>query len=201
MTKGGGETLARQIEARGYRLVVIDTLSRAMPGGKDQKDVGDMTSALTPLQEIAHAHSCAVLMIDHHRKIGNGGGAPDAIADILGSTAKGAMTDTAWGLYRERGKQGARLVITGREVEEKNLALRMDWARGYWDLEGDADALAITERRQEILDAVNTLGRAKLRDIAEALDQNKGNVYQRLQDMSNAGLVRVENGFYFLPKL
>ena len=201
LTNGGGERLARQIETRGYRLVVIDTLSRAIPSGKDQRDVGDMTTALTPLQEIAHAHSCAVLMIDHHRKIGNGGGgAPDAIADILGSTAKGAMTDTAWGLYRERGKAGARLVITGREVEEKNLALKMDWTRGYWNVEGDADALEITARRQEILNALKTLGAARLRDIAEAIDQNRGNTYQRLQDLTNAGLVAVKNGIYTLSQ-
>ena len=196
---GGGEKLARQIEARGYRLVVIDTLSRAMPSGKDQRDVGDMTRALTPLQEIAHAHNCAVLMIDHHRKVGNGGGAaPDAIGDILGSTAKGAMSDTAWGLYRERGKAGARLVITGREVVEKNLALQMDWLTGVWQMEGDADALEITARRQEILDALKTLGPAKLRDVAEALDINRGNTYQRLQDLTNAGLVAVKNGIYTL---
>ena len=199
LTNGGGEKLARQIEARGYRLVVIDTLSRAMPSGKDQRDVGDMTRALTPLQEIAHAHNCAVLMIDHHRKVGNGGGAaPDAIGDILGSTAKGAMSDTAWGLYRERGKAGARLVITGREVVEKNLALQMDWLTGVWQLEGDADALEITARRQEILDALKTLGPAKLRDVAEALDTNKGNTYQRLQDLINARLVAVKNGIYTL---
>jgi hypothetical protein len=46
-------------------------------------------------------------LIDHHRN--SGGFNPDAIGDILGSTAKGAMADTVIGLYKERGKSGARL--------------------------------------------------------------------------------------------
>ena len=32
------------------------------------------------------------------------GTAPDAVGDILGSTAKGATPDCIWGLYREPGK-------------------------------------------------------------------------------------------------
>lgn len=194
LKNGGGERLANQIERRGYRLVVIDTLSRSVHG--DQNDVGQMTRALTPIHEIANAHDCAVLLLDHHNKVRKE--STDAIADILGSTAKGAMADTVWGLYRERGKAGAKLAITGREVEEKTLAVTIDWETGVWQSEGNADALALTERRQEILDALQTLGRAKLRDIAEAIDQDRGNTYRRIQDLINAGKVEVKNGFYFL---
>lgn len=195
LTNGGGERLARQIEAQGYRFVVIDTLSRAVSG--DQSDVGEMTRGLAPLQEIAHAQNCAVMLIDHHRK--NGMAAPDAIADILGSTAKGAMCDTAWGIYRERGKAGAKLSITGREVEEKTLALKMDKLTGVWQCDGDADVIALTARRQEILDALKNLGRAKLGELAKAIEQDKGNTYRRLQDLIDARLVNVKDDYYSLP--
>jgi predicted transcriptional regulator len=180
---GGGERLARQLGMVGYRLVVIDTLSRAITG--DQNDVQAMTSALTPIQEIAHVNNCAVLLVDHHRKIPGS----DAVADILGSTAKGAMADTVWGLYRERGKAGAKLAIIGREVEEQTLALRMDWETGCWQVEGDANEIEMTERRQEILDMLAELGPAGVLDIAKAIGQDKGNVHKRLQDLVNAGLV------------
>ena len=76
-----------------------------------------MTEWLTPLQEMAHSQNCAIILVDHHKK--PTGFDQDAIADILGSTAKGAMADTVLGLYRERGKAGAKLSITGRDVEEK----------------------------------------------------------------------------------
>jgi RecA-family ATPase len=196
---GGGERLARQIELKGYRLVVIDTLSRSVYG--DQNDVAEMTLALTPIQEMAHSLNCAVLLVDHHRK--TRGADLDAITDILGSTAKGAMADTAWGLYRESGKVGAKLVITGRDVEEQILVLSLDRELGCWHCEGDAHELEITERRQEILDALEELGRAGVVDIAKAVGQPKSNTHNRLQDLVKAGLVKrqPEGGrvYYELP--
>ena len=188
LRNGGGERLARQIERVGYRLVVIDTLSRACYG--DQSNVEEMTQALTPVQEMAQRLNCAVLMVDHHRK--GFGADPDAVGDILGSTAKGAMADCVWGLYRERGKAGARLAVTGRDVGEQNLALTWDWLTGSWQCEGNADALELTNHRQDILDILRELGPSPLKLIAEALDQNKGNVYKRLQDLVAVGFVRRE---------
>ena len=183
---GGAQKLAKQIAHKKYRLVVIDTLSRAVPG--KQKEVEDMTSALTPLQEIAHNTNCAVMLIDHHRK--NGVNEPDAIADILGSTAKGAMADTAWGIYKERGKRGAKLAITGRDIEEQTLNIAFDSRNMSWKYEGNTDDLTLTERRQDILDALGNLGRAKVNDIAIAVGQERSNTHPRLQDLESAGKVR-----------
>ena len=197
---GGGERLAAHIERVGYRLVVIDTLSRSCYG--DQNDVEQMTSALTPLQEMAHAKNCAVLMVDHHRK--GFGLNPDAVGDILGSTAKGAMADSIWGLYKNKNRKGARLAVTGRDIEERTLALTMDWLTGCWQLEGDADELEMTQRRQEILDALDMLGRAGVVDIATAIEQPKSHTHTRLQDLVDAGLVlrnkKANRVYYELPQ-
>ena len=199
LRNGGGERLALQIERVGYRLVVIDTLSRSCYG--DQSDVAEMTAALTPVQEMAHGCNCAVLMIDHHRKAF--GADPDAVGDILGSTAKGALADCIWGLYKERGKADAKLAITGRDVEERMLALTWDFSTGCWQVEGDADELALTERRQEIIDALAGMGRASLKEIADVVEQPKSHTFTRLQDLFNASLVvRIEQGkrvYYELP--
>jgi hypothetical protein len=186
LRNGGGQRLAQQIEVKAYRLVVIDTLSRAISG--DQSDVGDMTIALTPIQEMAHALNCAVVMVDHHRK-GFGTDA-DAVGDILGSTAKGAMADCVWGLYRERGKKGAKLLITGRDIVERDLSVTVDWTTGCWQVEGDAGELELTARRQEILDALEEIGPSTLTAISKAIDQPKSNTHSRLQDLTGAGLVR-----------
>lgn len=192
---GGAVKLGLMIEQRGYRLVVVDTFSRAIRG--DQMDVSEMTRALTPLQETAHKQNCCVLLNDHHRKVGLGG-TPDVIADILGSTAKGAMADSILGLYRERGKPGARLAITGRDIGEQTLALTMAWDIGTWQCEGDAGALEMTDQRQAILDALAMLGRAKLKDITDATEQNKGSAYKRLADLLTAGLVKKDGQHYVL---
>ena len=143
LRRGGAERLGARIEAAGYRLVIIDTLSRAIQG--DHNDNREMTEWLAPLQELAQNQGCAILVIDHHRK--SSGFDPDAISDILGSTAKGAMADTVWGLYRERGKNSARFVITGREVSERTLHLLMDWETGTWRLDKDN---GLTSQQREV---------------------------------------------------
>ena len=185
LRNGGGDRLARQIKHKGYRLVVIDTLSRSTTG--DQNDVVAMTLALSPVQQIAHDRNCAALMVDHHRK--GGGFDPDAITDILGSTAKGAMADTAWGLYRERGKAGAKLAITGRDVDEQNLALKMDWLTGSWQLETGPTGQALKDHEADILKALQAIGPAGVVEIAAALDKDKGNIYHALSDMANLGVI------------
>jgi len=185
LCNGGSERLAAQIRRREYRMVVIDTLSRSIVG--DQNDVEQMTRALTPLQELAHQLNCVVMLIDHHRK---GFGDADAIGDIMGSTAKGAMADCVWGLYRERGKANAKLSIIGRDIAERSLASRMDWDTGSWQMEGDADTLEITRRRQEILDALARLGPSQAKAVANAINQDKSNTHRRLQDLAAAGIIR-----------
>jgi hypothetical protein len=181
----GKDQLTRQIYQKRYRLVVVDTVSRAVPS--DQADVGQMTLALSPIQEIAQKLNCVVLMIDHHRK---GGMNPDPVSDILGSTAKGAMPDCIWGLYRGQGKAGAKLAIIGRDVQERKLILKFDGLTGCWQAEGDADALTITENRQEILDALEALGKAQLKDIVDSVGRNKGNVLKDLHELGKEGYIR-----------
>lgn len=190
---GGGERVARQIEKRGYRLVIVDTLSRAVCG--DQSDVDAMTRALSPIQEIALSLNCATVMVDHHNKRGGFGTNPDAVGDILGSTAKGALADTIWGLYRERSKTEAKLCILGRDVLEQDLALHWDWYTACWECLGDANALKMTKHRQEIVDALEGLGRASLKEIAETVDQPQSNTHTRLQELVTEGMVvRIEEG-------
>jgi hypothetical protein len=185
LRNGGGDRLARQIKHRGYRLVVIDTLARSTIG--DQNDVVEMTLALDPVQQIAHARNCAVLMVDHHKK--GGGFDPDVITDILGSTAKGAMADTAWGLYRERGKTGAKLAVTGRDLDEKTLAINMDWLTGVWQLDTSPLGLALTGHQAEILAAITELEPVNLAQLAAALDKDRGNLYRTLSNMVNEGMI------------
>lgn len=186
LNANGCGRLAAAIESEKYRFVVIDTLSRAFLG--DQLDVAEMTRALTPIQEAAHKHAAAILVIDHHRK--GGFGEADAIGDILGSTAKGAMADTAWGLYRERGKAGARLQVVGRDVTEQTLALNFDPVTSAWQCDGDAGALAMTEAREDILAVLEAASEPLgTTEIARAVGVDKGNTYRRLQDLATAGLI------------
>ena len=199
LRNGGAEKLSAAIEKKGYRLVVIDTFSRSIQG--DQNDVSEMTEWLSPLQELTHEKECALMILDHHRKTSGFG--KDAVADILGSTAKAAMADTIWGLYREGGKSGAKLAIIGREVQEYNLELRFDAQLCSWHIEGQSGKIILTERRQEIIDAIKKLGRSQLAGIVNEICQPKSNTHNRLQDLVNVGLVERDKVgkkvFYELP--
>lgn len=185
---GGAEILAEMINRSKYRLVIIDTFARAIRG--DQNDNDLMTMALGPIQEVAHQHNCVVLLIDHHRKLFSA--EPDVVLDILGATEKGGVADTIWGLYRERGKFGAKLAIIGKDVEEQTIMLQINPETGLWVIDGNGDpnAIELTARRQEILDAMADLGRARVGEISRAIEQNRGNTYGRLQDLVNAHLIR-----------
>jgi DNA-binding MarR family transcriptional regulator len=198
LRNGGGEKLAQQIRQKGYRLVVLDTLSRSVFG--DQMDVAQMTRALSPIQEMALTHNCATLMLDHHHKLAGA----DAMADILGSTAKGAVADTGWGLYRGNGQARPKLVVVGRDIAEKTLELTFDLLTCCWQVVDEVGALKITPRRREILVALDAIGKAQVDDVAQEVGQERGNTFKRLQDLANAGYVarreEDENVFYDLTK-
>ena len=61
----GGVLLGREMARGRYRLVVIDTLSRAFSGGEN---LTAMMEKLAPLHAKANELNCAVLLVDHHRK-------------------------------------------------------------------------------------------------------------------------------------
>ena len=184
---GGLADLITEIAGGGYSLVVLDTLTRALGGRADQSDEAAMTPVMSALQKIAFDHDCCVLLIDHHRKSGIGGG--DVIDDVLGSTTKTGHSDAILGLFKERGKSGAILKVTGRDVEERELALRWDTLTWSWQLIGNVYDVQLTERRQDILAALQQLGQATLTAISKAVGQDKSNTNHRLQDMVNAGLI------------
>ena len=169
--------LEEQIKARGYGLVIIDTLSRAA-GMADQMDIAQMTGLLGPLQRIAQERNMTILVIDHHRK--SSGFAENPIDDIMGSTAKSAICDAALGLYKQQGKRGATLMLTGRDLEEKDLALDWDPELGSWLLLGEAGTVKQETLKSTIPEAIRDLVRLgdlpTTTHLAEYLEEAKSTV-------------------------
>jgi len=185
----GALILAEQIDRQQPRLVIIDVLGRAVRGNPNEYET--MTDALGPLQRVALEANCAVVLVDHHNKRSSyvDQDSANPVLDVLGSGAKTGVPDTIWGLYKKQGSGQVRLSCLGRDVEERQLILRMDAETGLWLLDKDAGDLTITPRRQEIIDVLAGLGQASISDVATATEQNRGNAYTRLQDLVEAGLV------------
>jgi AAA domain len=59
---GGLGALQAEISDQRYRLIVIDTLSRAFSGTRNQNDIGEMTEVLGSLQRLALDHGGAILV-------------------------------------------------------------------------------------------------------------------------------------------
>lgn len=197
LMEGGAERIAYLIEQRGYQLVVIDTYSKAIGmhiRSSDSNDAGAITKALAPLQSVALNQNACVTMVDHQGK-GSSHEGGDPIQDLYGSIGKSGVADATLGLYRERGKLGATLSITGRDIEDQVLLLNWDKEFWMWNYEGDGTGLRMTQRRQDVLDALGKLKRAMLQTIADFVRQPKSHTHDRLNDLVSSGLVRrIEEG-------
>ncbi len=174
--------LAAEIRTKGYRLVVIDTFSRALRC--DQDRVHEVTAALSPLQTMGHELNCAVLLLDHHRKAADG---ENPLQDVLGSVAKSAIADSIWGLYKQQGKAGAVLKIEGRDIDDQILDLRFDRLTGSWQVQATANGMPLAGGRADVLEAVRSLGQATLEEVIEMTGADKGNAYRYLQDLTSEG--------------
>jgi hypothetical protein len=188
--KGGIAKLHDTILRRGYTLSIVDTLSRAA-GIADQLDIGQMTDLMSALQRISILTKTTILVLDHHRKMLGGGINP--VDDLLGATAKAAVADVLMGLYKEQGRRTATLAITGRDIEEKDLALRFDGASCTWQLQGQEDGVLKDTVASDVVAAIRTLeGRDKLATcttVARFLEKDKGHVCRQLSDLIAKGIV------------
>lgn len=185
LNTGGGKRLLKFIEKKKYRLVIVDTFSRAIQG--DQLDPAEMTGAVGALQQYALSKGIALVIVDHMPKNSQ---SQNPIDHVYGSVAKAGVTDALWGLYKEQGKSGAKLAITGRDIAENELKLTFDTHGFFWHSEGNAFDVEMTARRQEILEALKVLGTSQEKAIVEYTGQYKSHCHARLQDLVNAGLVK-----------
>ncbi len=181
---GGLQDLQRCVAESRPRLVVIDTLARAFSSRIEWNSVSEATAALAVLQRLAHDHDCCLLTVDHHKKPG---ALPDVIDDILGSTGKAAVIDTAWGLYKERGKKGATLKVTGRDIDPREMAIEFHPATSCWQSIGDAQARTAAE--QEVYELLQEMGEADAGSLARQLGKHRTTVRKTLKRLQSQGHV------------
>lgn len=192
LLEGGMDELIDEIRIGRYSLVVVDTLARAM-GYLDPNKAAEMNVYLGALQRVAVDRNMTILLIDHHRK-GNGGDNSDVIDDLIGATAKAGVLDVAMGLYRARGEKNATLKLTGRDIEERELAMHFDRETGCWECLGDAGEIVSSEHEQVILEAIAKLGAPAHKEIADATGQDRSNCFRRIQGLIDKGKIKQIDG-------
>jgi DNA-binding transcriptional ArsR family regulator len=185
--KGGWARLVDIVKDGDYRLVVIDTLSRAFFGLKDINDNSEVLNALSPLQETAITAGFALVVIDHHKKPNGDNG--DPIDDVMGATSKAGVLDTVIGIYKDREKKTMRMKATGRDIETADITISFDPVTGCWQSEGNTAEYVKEQSKREILSALRTHSILNLKQLSEHTGQAKPHLSQRLAELVNQGLV------------
>jgi len=148
--------------------------------------------ALTPLKQFADAHNLTVLLVHHTRKQDD----PDVFATISGTHGLSGALDSMMVLRRDRSRADAVLHVTGRDLEDQELALTFE--HGVWAARGPADEFRLSQDQQAILDLLRKSAEAlSPTEIAERLGRNPANIKKTVYRMQDAGLVKkVERGLY-----
>jgi hypothetical protein len=193
---GGLVELEQRLMANpNLRMVVIDTFKRVRPIEKGVQRLYDLDyDAIAPLAALARRHNVALVVVFHTRK----GASDDPLEMVSGTLGLSGAADSVIVLRRERGQADASLFITGRDVEEQDLALK--WEKEdvlAWTLLGNAEQFRVTQERQAILDTVDTLPGLRPAEIADALAKPRGAVRRLLFNMVRDGEIRVRDSRYY----
>lgn len=185
LNSNGGKLLMSYVDSQKYRLVCVDTYSRAMKG--EQMKVDEVTEAISEIQQFALQRDIYFVIIDHESK---GGDTP------FGSIAKLAVLDVAWRLFKEKGV-GTKLQIEGRDLEDEYLLrLKFDRDNAYWINQGNANEYELSEKRQKIIEAIAALQPITAKDISEAIQSDLSNTVKQLNELESSGAIRKEGRLY-----
>jgi len=164
----------------------FDTLAKIRPassrnGTLYQEDY----TALAGLQAIAGRYQLAIGVVHHTRKMAS----DDPIETISGTQGLAGAADTVLVLRRERAHRDAVLFVTGRDVEEAEIALRFDPGRCRWSLLGDE----LSEERLAVIRLLKHYDRPlSVKEIALGLHRSYESARLLCWRMGNAGQILVE---------
>lgn len=184
------------------RLVVIDTWARFQPrrSGKAKGNpyLDDYADA-GRVKELADKHGVAIVVIHHTRKAD----AEDSFDMVSGTTGLTGAADTTILLDRARNQADAILKVTGRDIDERELALQLHKESMTWQLLGDAEDYKRTTERQRIIQVMREFGEPmKPADIAMEMGiarDKTGSIRRLLGKMRDQGeVVQAEYGKYAL---
>lgn len=192
LNAGGMELLEKAVTEHGIGLVIIDTLAKIRPRQGRVVSLYDADyEMLGLLKELADRFGITVLVVHHLRKAGS----DDPLEEVSGTSGLTGAVDTVLVLKRGRGQADGTVFVTGRDVEEQELALRFE--AGKWEVLGNAREWTVTQERRQVLDLLAENGPLGPKEIAAALGKTEGAVKMLLLRMHHDGLLtRAGKGKY-----
>lgn len=149
------------------KLVILDTFARLRPATSGKRSPYDLdVEFAAPFQLFALERELCVLGSAHTRKQDRKYRELDGLESLSGTLGLPGTADGVLVLQRGRMVRTGELLITGRDLAERKLALSFDPACGLWTCLGDSETVAVTQERQVVLDALRDLGGpARIKEI------------------------------------
>jgi DNA-binding Lrp family transcriptional regulator len=178
------------------RLVIIDTLQKfrkLLPRNGDR--YGADYDTLGEIKTVSDKHSVTTLVVNHQKKAIE----EDWVNASSGSQGITGAVDTILMLNRKRSDRNGILRITGRDVDEVELALTFDPTTFSWILEGQAEEFYMSIEKRQIVSYLKDSGaKQSPKEIAKSLGLNYDTVQKRLRRMSEEGLISGYMGKYWI---
>jgi hypothetical protein len=179
------------------RLVLVDVWPRIRPRVRsrsaDQYTLDYEAAEL--VQRLAISRGIAVVVLYHTRKAE----ASDFVETVTGTFGTASGADTIVVVKRGRGQADATLHVTGRDIVERELALRFTPEAGTWTLMGEAAEYNLGETRRELLEAIRAHGTLTPKQAAEITSVGYELAKKTLQRMAADGQLRGDRGSYRTP--
>jgi hypothetical protein len=178
------------------RLVIIDTWAKFRPplarGVNEYEQDYQMGTAI---KSTADACDISVLVLHHCRKAG----AIDPLDEVSGTLGFVGCADGVMVMRRERGQHDASLFVTGRDVEEQDIALQWNGEYALWTMLGQADEYRISRERADVRELFKKEGRLSPKEAAPLLGKKENACKQLFWRMAKDGwLKNVGDGKYEL---
>jgi hypothetical protein len=197
LADGGAAELEAYLRKGNYGMVVIDTfLKIAKGGGNGNQNVMRAEYAeVTQLQELAHKYKLVMILVSHTRKMA----AENSIDTVAGTTGITAGCDAIWTLRKSQTGESI-LDITGREMEEQTLGLKLETVGEFgWQLTGEGSDVGMSDARQEIVELLKDDAPLSPAQIAMRLRKNAVTTRRLLQKLAATDVVRKDrSGKYYL---
>jgi hypothetical protein len=190
---GGLEAVEGWLAAhRDARLVVVDTWVRFKPVRvRGANEYEEDTAHGSAVKDLADARGVSVLVITHCRKMP----AADPLEEVMGSQGLTGVADGTLVLRRERGQHDAALFVTGRDVEEQELALRWDPQHALWTVAGPAAEYRLSRERAEVVALLRRHGQPMSpAEVAELLGKARNAVKFLMWSMAKDAQLRPAAG-------
>ncbi len=197
----GLKLLAAEIKHVRPRLLIVDTLGRVRPVPLGSNAYQDDYRVVGSLQQLALNARLAIVLVAHTRKRRDGDAEPaDPLDEVNGTTGVTGAADVVLVLSRKRHGNEGKLFLTGRDVEERQIALRWDAQNCLWSASSDLDDGLTDERRRLLQLLRRNAGEMDLDALAAGLGKEYAAVNMLASRMVEAGLLtRAGRGRYRIP--